>query len=143
MLSASGDSASKTRAVIAGSSGAAGADSEPAASVGLTTVVPPGWRNLTPIPIPPPWFTTANDPIFWRTPSSATSKSLWDRSVTRPPFLSRTTTSTRIAVACVVKVLVLCCLSGAGDCPRADDPTCSSETRTRTIEKRLMEPCPI
>ena len=73
-----------------------------AAEPGITATVLPGDRQATPTPMPPPCDTRTNESTFWWTPSSATSKSAADRSVTGRPLLSRTTTSTRIAVAVAV-----------------------------------------
>ncbi len=63
-----------------------------------TTVVSPGSLNFTPMPMPTPRLISANDPISCGTSSSSTRKSEACRSVIGRPFLSRTTTSTRMAV---------------------------------------------
>jgi hypothetical protein len=96
-FSASDERWSNTIAVVASSTVSADAAAG-CGAVGVTATVLAGDRHATPTPIPPPCDTRVNVSTFWWTPSSATSKSGADRSVTGRPFLSRTTTSTRIAV---------------------------------------------
>ena len=84
-------------AVDAGSASSSGFDAGFGA-LASTTVVSSGALNRTSMPMPPPRLMSANDPISCWTSSSRTRKSAAVRSVTGLPFLSRTTTSTRIAV---------------------------------------------